>query len=171
MRGEIRDDLKSESLAEDAVSVEKQQELLLMNKLASGGRLPPKTQSNFLQKKLQQRKFFDSGDYAMNQDKEKKHQRLPFAKPVAEDVSKEVKVGEPKVENPIITSPPKAEAVAAIAPPLTPENPDSDEEEHLQIPRPDTVPQRKASILHPSVHSKLSPQPHIHHEHNDELSS
>lgn len=47
-------------------------------------------------------------------------------------------------------------------------NGDSDEESHLQIPRPDTVPQRKASILHPSVHSKLSPQPHIHHEYNDE---
>lgn len=55
MRGEIRDELKSENLAEDAVSVEKQQEMLLMNKLASGGRLPPKTQSSFLQKKLQQR--------------------------------------------------------------------------------------------------------------------
>jgi hypothetical protein len=37
-----------------------------------------------------------------------------------------------------------------------------------QIPRPDTVPQRKSSILHPSAHSKLSPQPHIHHEHPDE---
>lgn len=46
---------------------------------------------------------------------------------------------------------------------------DSDEESHLQIPRPDTVPQRKASILHPSVHSKLSPQPHIHHDKNDDL--
>lgn len=55
MRGEVRDELKSENLAQDAVSMEKQQEMLLMNKLASGGRLPPKTQSNFLQKKLQQR--------------------------------------------------------------------------------------------------------------------
>lgn len=41
----------------------------------------------------------------------------------------------------------------------------------LQIPRPDTVPQRKASILHPSVHSKLSPQPHIHHDKNDDCST
>nr|CAD2152756.1 unnamed protein product [Meloidogyne enterolobii] len=45
---------------------------------------------------------------------------------------------------------------------------DEDTDEHLQIPRPDTVPQRKSSILHPSAHSKLSPQPHIHHEHTDE---
>lgn len=52
MRSELREDL---STAAAAVSVEKQQELLLMNKLASGGRLPPKTQSSFLQKKLQQR--------------------------------------------------------------------------------------------------------------------
>ena len=48
---------------------------------------------------------------------------------------------------------------------------DDEEEEHLQIPRPDTVPQRKASILHPSAHSKLSPQPLIHHEHSEDLLS
>jgi hypothetical protein len=48
--------LKSENLvAQDAISEEKQQEMLLMNKLAAGGRLPPKTQSSFLQKKLQHR--------------------------------------------------------------------------------------------------------------------
>jgi hypothetical protein len=39
----------------EAVSLEKQQELLLMNKLASSGKLPPKSASNFLQKRLQQR--------------------------------------------------------------------------------------------------------------------
>ncbi|KHN88146.1 hypothetical protein Tcan_18736 [Toxocara canis] len=49
-----------------------------MNKLAANGRLPPKPQTSFLQKKLQQqRKFFDSGDYAMNKDKAK--QPLPTA--------------------------------------------------------------------------------------------
>ncbi|VDN42876.1 unnamed protein product [Gongylonema pulchrum] len=37
----------------------------------------------------------------------------------------------------------------------------------LPIPRPDTVPQRKSSIIFPSVHSKLSPQPHIHHSSHD----
>uniref|UniRef100_A0A914GUA4 Uncharacterized protein n=1 Tax=Globodera rostochiensis TaxID=31243 RepID=A0A914GUA4_GLORO len=67
MRGEARDP-KSEATAE-AVSVEKQQEIQLMNKLASTGKLPPKSASNFLQKKLQQRKFFDSGDYNMNKNK------------------------------------------------------------------------------------------------------
>lgn len=53
MRGDARDP-KAEAPAE-AVSVEKQQEILLMNKLASSGKLPPKSASNFLQKKLQQR--------------------------------------------------------------------------------------------------------------------
>ncbi|VDM27585.1 unnamed protein product [Toxocara canis] len=42
-------------------------------------------------------------------------------------------------------------------------------DESLQIPRPDTVPQRKASIIYPSVHSKLSPQPHIHHSTHDDV--
>lgn len=53
MRGDVRDP-KAEAPAE-AVSVEKQQEILLMNKLASSGKLPPKSASNFIQKKLQQR--------------------------------------------------------------------------------------------------------------------
>ncbi|CAD5210463.1 unnamed protein product [Bursaphelenchus xylophilus] len=171
MRGEMCEDLKSSAQNEEPVSVEKQQELLLMNKLASGGRLPPKTQSSFLQKKLQQRKFFDSGDYAMNQDKEKKHQRQPFAKTITE--------GKPLPAPPAPVTPVKVvekEEVRIAPPPLVSEpsqqaDSGSDEEEHLQIPRPENVPQRKASILHPSVHSKLSPQPHIHHEHNDDLSS
>ena len=56
MRGDVRSgDLKAAEGAEDAASIEKQQELLLINKLASHGKLPPKSQSNFLQKKLQQR--------------------------------------------------------------------------------------------------------------------
>lgn len=40
-------------------------------------------------------------------------------------------------------------------------------DETLPIPRPDTVPQRKSSIIYPSVHSKLSPIPHIHHSAHD----
>lgn len=58
MRGEVRDDLKAGSIAaneENSVSVEKQQEILLINKMAASGKLPPKTQSLFLQKKMQQR--------------------------------------------------------------------------------------------------------------------
>ena len=200
MRGEVRDDLKAGSIAaneEEGVSVEKQQEILLINKMAATGKLPPKNQSSFLQKKMQQRKFFDSGDYAMNQNKEKKIH--PSVVPHAAAVQ----------QQPVITTPPAAaqpeptniqqsnlqhklkpkspsdspseEQASQALPTLRPPpiscitnagsieaSGDSDEESHLQIPRPDTVPQRKASILHPSVHSKLSPQPHIHHEYNDE---
>uniref|UniRef100_A0AC34F4Y6 cAMP-regulated phosphoprotein 19 n=1 Tax=Panagrolaimus sp. ES5 TaxID=591445 RepID=A0AC34F4Y6_9BILA len=76
------DDYKTENIETNSTDVEKQQEMILINKLQSQGKNPPKSQSTFLQKKLQQRKFFDSGDYAMNQDKEKKHQR-PSAIPAA----------------------------------------------------------------------------------------
>ncbi|KAH7723901.1 cAMP-regulated phosphoprotein/endosulfine conserved region containing protein [Aphelenchoides avenae] len=159
MRGEVGDLKTAENIAqqEDAASVEKQQEILLMNKLASGGKLPPKSQGAFLQKKLQQRKFFDSGDYAMSQDKEKKHALPPAAQLALNNKKKET-------EGALPTMPVPAAIKAA--------DPTADEE-HLEIPRPDNVPQRKASILHPSVHSKLSPQPHIHHEHqqHEELSS
>lgn len=55
MHGEIRDDLKAQNIPEEGVSPEKQQEILLINKMAAGGKLPPKSQSVFLQKKLQQR--------------------------------------------------------------------------------------------------------------------
>lgn len=152
-----------------------------MNKLAAGGRLPPKTQSSFLQKKLQQRvsllvdsvkllllqKFFDSGDYAMNQDKEKKHQRQLFPKPAvgANLVTPNVAAQITKINEP------EQSTGTAVFSPVSPDKTESDEEEHLQIPKPETVPKRKASILHPSVHSKLSPQPLFHHEHSDELSS
>jgi len=177
MRGDVRSgDLKAAEGAEDAASIEKQQELLLINKLAAHGKLPPKSQSNFLQKKLQQRKFFDSGDYAMNQNKEKK-------------------------QHPVVIQPEQQQIASSVPPPISPkftqedagggedtsgihrppvllatvtssglsvDAGDSDSEEsHLQIPRPDTVPQRKASILHTST-SKLSPQPLIHHDYNDE---
>lgn len=57
MRGEVREDLKGAGqLAAEGLSVEKQQEQLLMNKLASNGRLPAKPQSAFLQRKLQQQR-------------------------------------------------------------------------------------------------------------------
>ncbi|GMR54105.1 hypothetical protein PMAYCL1PPCAC_24300 [Pristionchus mayeri] len=70
MRGEVREAGLPEDL-QDGLSAEKQQEQLLMNKLAAAGKLPARPASNFLQKKLQQRKFFDSGDYAMDKDRAK----------------------------------------------------------------------------------------------------
>ncbi|KAI1730821.1 cAMP-regulated phosphoprotein/endosulfine conserved region domain-containing protein [Ditylenchus destructor] len=199
MRGELRSqekDLKKEGDAEgvvsaqldtgkddpssdDAVSVEKQQEILLINKMAAGGKLPPKNQSMFLQKKLQQRKFFDSGDYAMNQNKEKKIHPVPIpAVPqIAPPPCAAVERTDPKSPTNVIAEETVSQPLPTLRPPpmssLTVSGSsmdagDSDEESQLQIPRPDTVPQRKASILHPSAHSKLSPQPHIHHDHNDE---
>ncbi|KAI6241200.1 hypothetical protein M3Y99_00343600 [Aphelenchoides fujianensis] len=149
MRGELKDDLKAEEpIADEAASVEKQQELLLMNKLASGGKLPPKTQSNFLQKKLQQRKFFDSGDYAMNQDKEKKHQRQLFGnKAPVEGSLPTIKPTAPVTK--ITTPAAPAEELQPAAGPASPDKSDSDDDVGLQIPTPNTVPQRKASILHP----------------------
>jgi hypothetical protein len=190
------DDYKTENIETNSTDVEKQQEMILINKLQSQGKNPPKSQSSFLQKKLQQRKFFDSGDYAMNQDKEKKHQR-PSAIPASLGGGKKAPLPE-SVQQPTsgtissnntntsssssssssTTAPPPTSSSNVPHPPVTPQTTittsptsDDDEEEHLQIPRPDTVPQRKASILHPSAHSKLSPQPLIHHEHTDELLS
>uniref|UniRef100_A0A1I7Y6N4 cAMP-regulated phosphoprotein 19 n=1 Tax=Steinernema glaseri TaxID=37863 RepID=A0A1I7Y6N4_9BILA len=158
MRGEAREGLKGE-LPEDALSVEKQQEQLLMNKLAANGRLPAKPATSFLQKRLQQRKFFDSGDYAMDKNKAKAENK-PIPPPV------EVKVDTKSVPQETV---PKPEADKIDVPktpgaPLSPTAVSPCTEEALQIPTPETVPQRKASIIFPSVHSKLSPQPHIHHE-------
>jgi hypothetical protein len=65
MRGDVpkAEDIAAGAQAE-AVSMEKQQELLLMNKLASSGKLPPKSASSFLQKRLQQRVcMMWGGDY------------------------------------------------------------------------------------------------------------
>ncbi|KAK0424234.1 hypothetical protein QR680_008563 [Steinernema hermaphroditum] len=153
MRGEAREGLKGE-LPEDALSVEKQQEQLLMNKLAANGRLPAKPATSFLQKRLQQRKFFDSGDYAMDKNKAKVENRQI---PPTPEAKLDVKIA-PKEEVEKIDVP------KTPAAPLSPTAVSPCTEEALQIPTPETVPQRKASIIFPSVHSKLSPQPHIHHE-------
>jgi len=180
MRGDINKEQGDELKATDeAVSVERQQELLLINKLAASGKLPPKSQGNFLQKKLQQRKFFDSGDYAMNQNKEKKtlppafqqqQQQAPqvpvLATPMIEVQTQEQKSPTTEIDPQLRQCPLLATVTSSGC---SVDAGDSDDEgSQLQIPRPDTVPQRKASILHPSVHSKLSPQPHIHHDYNDE---
>ncbi|VDM65625.1 unnamed protein product [Strongylus vulgaris] len=141
MRSEVSGEMP-EDLAE-GLSVEKQQEQQLMNKLAAQGRLPARPASSFLQKKLQQRKFFDSGDYAMDKDRSK--QALPgrLPHPMAAPVAAAIPV-------------PKSPTGGA------PEPGSPESETNLQvIPRPDTVPQRKASIINPSVHCKLSPMPHV----------
>ncbi|VDO78056.1 unnamed protein product [Onchocerca flexuosa] len=70
MLDDVQNLKEMKKMASEELTFEKEQEHLLMNKLASNGRLPVKPQSAFLQKKLQQqRKFFDSGDYAMNKQK------------------------------------------------------------------------------------------------------
>ncbi|KHJ81086.1 cAMP-regulated phosphoprotein/endosulfine region [Oesophagostomum dentatum] len=140
MRSEVSGEMP-EDLAE-GLSVEKQQEQQLMNKLAAQGRLPARPASSFLQKKLQQRKFFDSGDYAMDKDRSKQAVpgRLPH--PMAAPVTAAIPVA--KAPSPGAAEPSSPEA-----------------EPNLQIPRPDTVPQRKASIINPAVHCKLSPMPHV----------
>jgi len=96
--------------------------------------------SNFLQKKLQHRKFFDSGDYQMAKAKGMKlpvGQKPPQAKPPLA-----VNIGEQISDDGGPTSP-----------------------TGNKIPTPDTVPQRKTSLVQPAA-SKLSPQP-IHHHHPD----
>lgn len=56
MRGGIQDLKETKQLADEGVDVEKQQEQLLMSKLAANGKLPAKPQSKFLLKKLQQQR-------------------------------------------------------------------------------------------------------------------
>lgn len=199
MRGEIKDEINAENIVsakqeDEGISLEKQQEILLINKMAAGGKLPPKNQSLFLQKKLQQRKFFDSGDYAMNQNKEKKligqtgtaaaaqqpsqpsqqtpsvavQQQQQMALPVqleSQRSTEELGVLPPHLRPPPLVSTFSTSTSIDVG------GGDSDEEGGLLIPRPDTVPQRKASILHPSVHSKLSPQPHIHHPNDESITA
>jgi hypothetical protein len=132
----------------------------------------------------------------MNQDKEKKHQRpsaipaslgggkkAPLPESVQQPTSGTISSNNTNTSSSSLSSSSSTTAAPPTSsniphPTVTPQTTittsptsDDDEEEHLQIPRPDTVPQRKASILHPSAHSKLSPQPLIHHEHTDELLS
>uniref|UniRef100_A0A0K0FVP8 mRNA stability protein n=1 Tax=Strongyloides venezuelensis TaxID=75913 RepID=A0A0K0FVP8_STRVS len=118
---------------------EKKQEELLKSK---SGDLPSIPASKFLQKRLNQRKFFDSGDYNMNKEQEKKAH--PRVHPLNQSCNEPV--------------PPQSKELDAI------------NEDGLTVPTPENVPQRKSSILFPDVHSKLSPTPHIHHE-QDELFS
>ncbi|CAD6197186.1 unnamed protein product [Caenorhabditis auriculariae] len=146
MRGEASDLAVSQGLAEGGLTPEKQQEQELMGKLAASGKLPARPASSFLQKKLQQRKFFDSGDYAMDKSK--------------------AGAGVTGRAHPLAGGPP---TLHEKKPTNIPSRPNVDQQDqvaddaNLQIPRPDTVPQRKASIINPSVHCKLSPAPHVQH--------
>ncbi|CAB3410784.1 unnamed protein product [Caenorhabditis bovis] len=156
MRGEASDlAVTSGDIASGALSPEKQQEQELMGKLASSGKLPARPASSFLQKKLQQRKFFDSGDYAMDKSKAgggllgKPHPLAGVPAPVE-------KVAPQPAPVPSLSASPVAQTTS---------RPSAErlDDDNLQIPRPDTVPQRKASIINPSVHCKLSPAPHVQH--------
>ncbi|GMT28937.1 hypothetical protein PFISCL1PPCAC_20234, partial [Pristionchus fissidentatus] len=163
MRGEVREAGLPEDL-QDGLSAEKQQEQLLMNKLAATGKLPARAASSFLQKKLQQRKFFDSGDYAMDKDRAK--QTDPSKPhPLGSDVITAVGGGGGAAAPVAVVA---ISAAAAAAPVAVSPEPTETNDDGLTIPRPDNVPQRKASIINPNVGCKLSPQPHVHHDIHEE---
>ncbi|CAG9531298.1 unnamed protein product [Cercopithifilaria johnstoni] len=153
MIGGVQNLEQTEKLADEDFTFEKQQEHLLMSKLAAHSKLPVKPQSAFLQKKLQQqRKFFDSGDYAMNKQKTN---------------NPSVNLSNANLQNVAHRSNSLSSAMQEVDTPLKIDVSPTIRDESLLIPRPDTVPQRKSSIIYPSVHSKLSPQPYIHHSTHD----
>ncbi|EGT42773.1 hypothetical protein CAEBREN_02923 [Caenorhabditis brenneri] len=164
MRGEAGElAVSSGEIATGALSPEKQQEQELMGKLAATGKLPARPASSFLQKKLQQRKFFDSGDYAMDKSKagtglgSKPHPLAGGGPPPAAPPPAAVQKSPAPATSPSPSASPISQQTNR---PSAERNSDDD---NLQIPRPDTVPQRKASIINPSVHCKLSPAPHVQH--------
>jgi len=134
--------IDEENLDEDA-SPEKIEEKKLMSKYpqaapgggAGKGGLPT---SQFFQKRLQQRKFFDSGDYNMAKAKGLK---LPVT---------------PKTT---CSQQAAALSVSTAEQSDVPSSPTG-----VEIPTPDTVPHRKTSLIQ-STASKLSPQP-LHHLHS-----
>uniref|UniRef100_A0A0N4ZF41 mRNA stability protein n=1 Tax=Parastrongyloides trichosuri TaxID=131310 RepID=A0A0N4ZF41_PARTI len=136
----------------DNLTDEQKQEELLKSHMAESGGIPNKPASKFLQKRLNQRKFFDSGDYNMNKEQEKKAH--PRVHPLNQSCNEPVRV-----------LPTNDTTTTNISKEL-----DAINEDGLTVPTPENVPQRKSSILFPDVHSKLSPTPHIHHE-QDELFS
>jgi len=108
--------------------------------------------AQFLQKRLQQRKFFDSGDYNVAKSKGIKTQMLP-SKPTPGN-------------KPGLSAILGGEGLGTIgeghAAPDDSGDDDSSSPTGNQIPTPATVPQRKASLVPPTA-SKLSPQPIHHH--------
>ncbi|KAL3997706.1 cAMP-regulated phosphoprotein/endosulfine conserved region family protein [Acanthocheilonema viteae] len=154
MLGDVQSLEETKKLTDKDFTFEKQQERLLMNKLATNGKLPVKPQSAFLQKKLQQqRKFFDSGDYAMNKQKTN-NTSANLSSPNLQNIVHRTASGSSFTQEEV-DIPLKIDISPTIR------------DESLLIPRPDTVPQRKSSIIYPSVHSKLSPQPYVHHSTHD----
>uniref|UniRef100_A0A5S6Q405 cAMP-regulated phosphoprotein 19 n=1 Tax=Trichuris muris TaxID=70415 RepID=A0A5S6Q405_TRIMR len=119
---------------ENVVSPEKAEELKLLSKypnIARNGQL-----SQFLQKRLHQRKYFDSGDYNMAKAKGLKFPALSPANPATQ--------------------------ADALGLPVSDGRDGSTSPTGLEIPTPETVPHRKSSIV-PDVASKLVPQQHIIH--------
>jgi hypothetical protein len=83
---------------------------------------------------------------------EKKHHMQLFNKPIPEGPPN-VSVTAPTTE---IHEPEQPSTTSEHpVPPVSVDKSEDSDEDHLEIPKPDTVPKRKASILHPSVHSKL----------------
>jgi len=117
---------------------EKMEEMKLRAKFPQVAKGPP---SAFLQKRLQQRKFFDSGDYNMAKAKGLK---LPVVaqKPV-----------------PPTSIPSKQQDALLVA---VDESGGSTSPTGMEIPTPGRIPARKTSIVQPTC-SKLSPQPLLHH--------
>lgn len=110
-------------------------------------------------------KFFDSGDYAMAKAKGGK---LPVAGAAAkpQDVQTVPKPANPMLN--VVVGEASGGREGASGGQCSAIVADEDEDDVLtgcEIPRPETVPQRKSSIIYPSAASKLSPQPlHLHHD-------
>uniref|UniRef100_A0AC35THH1 Alpha-endosulfine n=1 Tax=Rhabditophanes sp. KR3021 TaxID=114890 RepID=A0AC35THH1_9BILA len=145
----------------EGLTEEQKQEQLLKEKMSNHGGMPPKPASSFLQKKLLQRKFFDSGDYNMNKEQEKKHlsgNEHPLSQscnqPLKTTITTTIQEPTPQLAH----SPKNQNELDAIS------------EDALTVPTPENVPQRKSSILFPDALSKLTPAPpHIHHEQTQAL--
>jgi len=134
----VEDD--SENFEEDDEhedSPEKMEEMKLRAKFPQAVRGPP---SAFLQKRLQQRKFFDSGDYNMAKAKGLK---LPVTP-----------------QKPCEPSTPIKQQQEALS--VSVDDGGSTSPTGTEIPTPEKIPARKTSIVQMTA-SKLSPHPMFHH--------
>lgn len=170
--------MEQDAMEVESMSPEKEEELKLRQKHPhlKGG------PSQFLQKRLQQRKFFDSGDYNMAKSKGLKLPPVLAKAPAAPSQAPAV----PGIQASQAIPAESAEPAAAAAPQLpTPvnetcevlsvicaeESDGSTSPTGLEIPTPDRIPARKTSLIQPAA-SKLSPQPihHLHHPQQNALS-
>jgi len=119
----------------------------LRAKFPQAVRGPP---SAFLQKRLQQRKFFDSGDYNMAKAKGLKLPVMPQ------------KPNEP-------TTPVKPQPAEVLSVAID-ETGGSTSPTGTEIPTPEKIPARKTSIVQITA-SKLSPHPLLHHSPTSTLES